>query len=484
MKILISEEDETRYNYYFNEGIQESDLSPYDRTYIVKAITKIPARYKLLKDYKPMITTHENEIMEFYSYHTRKNLLHYILKDPKELKRLRIQQIPCDYPVLVVRAPVPWHNTFCVSQQLMEKHFYNGNIVVLQIRDLWENKYVDMMIIPDNRLEDTGKFPLEMEDLERQIDAICDESRRILVKEWLPSCADVFLKNKSAWKKYIPMRPSDSPVLVERFFDCVNGLLSMQLRSLVMRSLEHFLRFLVKFKVTTSTLLLRFLLIFFQDGNDFGSEYQDMALINLPVIKVTPRVDKETQKIVLHPPLTDISEFINRCFNKILEVNRKIPKIENIMFPGLCCCCVDFVDVFVAEFASKETFLFPVLREELPVEDIFQEGLKYFDTNLIGPLNYLKMYDKYLYILEGEAENEMLKFFEVVPFPFLKDFAKKIYYYADLRDEMIFLRRSIPLNFISLECGELNDTLYNIVDNIRSHIVNYFITENHDHNRK
>lgn len=207
----------------------------------------------------------------------------------------------------------------------------------------------------------------------------------------------------------------------------------------------------------------------FKDGNDFGEEYEDLVLINLPIIKVTPKVEeKGKDKIILHPPLDDIRNFIQRCFDKILKVNQNINRIENIMF---------------SEFEKNETFLFSVLREENPVDEIYQIAILSFDSNLVGPMKYLENYEKYYYILNGEAEKDMLNFFETIPFPFLKDFSKKIRSYEDLKKELIFLRRSIPLNFISLECGELNDTLYTIIDDIRTHIVDYFINENHNHNR-
>ncbi|XP_008197222.2 dynein axonemal heavy chain 3 [Tribolium castaneum] len=454
MLVPLAENDEERYIYYLTLGIKSQDLSPYNRKYLTEAIKKIPPKLKLLKDYAATITTHKKEILQFYDSFIRKNLLDYILKDPKERKRLRITRIKRDYPILTVRAPVPWHTTYCLSQQLIEKHFYNGNIVVLEVRDLWECHYDAMLILPTDRLEEIGGFPLELATLEQQIDDLCNESRMRLVKTWLPSCADIFLKHKAHWRKYIPLKATDSPVLIERFFDCVNGLLSMQLRRLVMKSLRHLLAFLIRF----------------EGGNDYGEEYYDLALINLPIIKVTPRIEEEgTEKIILQPPLDEIRNFLERCFDKVLEVGRKVPRIENIMFP---------------EFAKKETFLFAVSREEIPVREIYERGLASFETNLIGPLKYLQNYEQYYYILNGSAEREMLSFFEVIPFPFLKDFAKKIRQYEELKKEIIFLRRSIPLNFISLECGELNDTLYKIVDDIRSYIVNYFIAENHIHNRK
>lgn len=49
---------------------------------------------------------------------------------------------------------------------------------------------------------------------------------------------------------------------------------------------------------------------------------------------------------------------------------------------------------------------------------------------------------------------------------------------------MIFLRRSIPLNMLSLECGELNDALIKIIDGMKAYIVDDYIVNNHNLNRR
>lgn len=51
---------------------------------------------------------------------------------------------------------------------------------------------------------------------------------------------------------------------------------------------------------------------------------------------------------------------------------------------------------------------------------IFEEIAHAFDANSVGPEKYLVLYDKYAYILNGEAERELHEFFGTVPFPFLK----------------------------------------------------------------
>lgn len=106
-----------------------------------------------------------------------------------------------------------------------------------------------MLILPVSRLEERNAFPLQPAAFEEQVRLICDQSRQVLEKEWLPSCADIFLEHKRHWKQYIPLKGTDSIERVQRFFACVDMLLSMQLRSLVMKSLRHFADMIMKFKV-------------------------------------------------------------------------------------------------------------------------------------------------------------------------------------------------------------------------------------------
>lgn len=170
---------------------------------------------------------------------------------------------------MLIRAPVPWHNQYCLSSQYIEKHYYNGNIVVRKIRDLWFEKYTDihyfsillclkiifcryddMLILPVPRLQEKKIFPLECTEFEEQLTYLCEESRTILMKFWLPSYADIFLNYKEYWKQYIPRNFSDSTQIIESFFNCVNMLLSLQLRWLVMKSLKHVVDYMLKYKVS------------------------------------------------------------------------------------------------------------------------------------------------------------------------------------------------------------------------------------------
>lgn len=55
--------------------------------------------------------------------------------------------------------------------------------------------------------------------------------------------------------------------------------------------------------------------------------------------------------------------------------------------------------------------------------------------------------------------------------------------YEELRDEILFLRRDIPLNMVLLDCAPVNDTLWAIVNGLRTQIVDHFILQNRKWNR-
>lgn len=116
-----------------------------------------------------------------------------------------------------------------------------------------------MLILPTDKLEEEIRFPQDPSYFEQKVIETCDKSRRVLLKEWLPMCADILLKYKQTWRRFIPKKQGEALANMQRFFGSINALLSKQLRLLVVRSLQHFLQFLQKFKVHIGTVFVVFL---------------------------------------------------------------------------------------------------------------------------------------------------------------------------------------------------------------------------------
>jgi hypothetical protein len=74
----------------------------------------------------------------------------------------------------------------------------------------------------------------------------------------------------------------------------------------------------------------------------------------------------------------------------------------------------------LSELATSDLCLHAVAAYEEEVCSVMMQALASFDTNLIGPHSYLKMYETYLPVLNGEAESAMMKFMKTDPFPLLE----------------------------------------------------------------
>ncbi|GJQ71355.1 DNAH3, partial [Trypoxylus dichotomus] len=147
------------------------------------------------------------------------------------------------------------------------------------------------------------------------------------------------------------------------------------------------------------------MLVQYKGGNDYEGEYHDLAVINIPLLKVIGKPVLGCNDIKLCPTIDELRKLIRRCFTKILEVNYNLPRIENIMFPA---------------FLKNDTYLLAVKENEEPVMQMIKTGMDSFEANIIGPGKYLTMYSTYHYILNGEAEKWVKHFMGQDPLPLLK----------------------------------------------------------------
>lgn len=98
-----------------------------------------------------------------------------------------------------------------------------------------------------------GYLPVRVEELGARVDALCSDARAALVTRWLPACSALFAELVEVWSPLVPKKPGGSLTIVERLFSCVAALMSIQLRSLVLKSLRHFRQILTHFKVRNSS---------------------------------------------------------------------------------------------------------------------------------------------------------------------------------------------------------------------------------------
>lgn len=74
------------------------------------------------------------------------------------------------------------------------------------------------------------------------VDALC-------LYRWIPTCAQLFVSRKEHWVHFAPKSDYDSSRNIEEYFASVASFMSLQLRELVIKSLEDLVSFFMIHKV-------------------------------------------------------------------------------------------------------------------------------------------------------------------------------------------------------------------------------------------
>ncbi|XP_025152566.1 dynein heavy chain 3, axonemal [Harpegnathos saltator] len=445
---IVKPEDVAKVLYLKDRYISDDHLQPYDYTNIEAARKRITAKLREREDFDEIMIELEPEIINNYKQGLRSAIVDYILMDPDERKRLSIETLPIEFPLLCIRAPVPWHQSKITADHLMRHDLFINNEILRDIRDLWFLKYREMRII---RMQDFGTFPVPAAEIEPRLNALCVAATNFFVKEWLADVAEIFFEKKYAWSQYFEMHPNASTGWIEKYFRSVNSLLSKQLRIMIMETLEDVRSFFMRYKA----------------GNEFEGDYKDLMFLETPFITVKVEPELGTTDLHCRPNIFELHTIISRCFDKILKMGTTIPKIEIILFPEL-----DHIG-----------YLFSISRYEDTVLRIISDVLDVIIKHMNGPNSYLKCYENLLYITSGVANERLDHFFSLEPTPLLREFEQQIKAYDAVREEISMFRFKIPLNMIEIDCSIVNDTMKQVLQTLRGRICDFFADELRSNNR-
>ncbi|XP_048509500.1 dynein axonemal heavy chain 3 isoform X1 [Athalia rosae] len=350
--------------------------------------------------------------------------------------------MPVEYPVINIRAPVPWHTFKIIAEHFMNNNFFIGNEVLQDIRDLWFAKYRNLLIVTP---EDFGTFPVKASEIIATIDVLCETANQQIMNGWMAEVAEIFLEKKYAWTMFLSMKPGSKTTGIENYFQCVNTLLSNLLRGLIIKTLMRLKEFFADYS----------------GGNSFTGEYRDLIFIRKPFMTICVEPVLGTKELKIKPDSAELCRSIHYCFERIIKIGNAIPRIEVLLFP----------DVKTKSFMSPIQFLEPAVQE------ILDEALASLNANRDGPQRYLEMYNNFLYILDGQAEQNLRQCFATDPLPNLKEFGQNIEEYDNLIRQVFLFRNKIPLNMLELDCTKLNQTIRCILHSLRTEICNHFYTE-------
>lgn len=254
---------------------------------------------------------------------------------------------------------------------------------------------------------------------------------------------------RKEWTDLIPSRRSESLRQVKRFFNCVSALMSIQIRSMTMTSLESFLQFMETYAAGNA----------FQQG-----VYDEMAHIIMPMLNL--KLQSSHQRVEFHPSLDQTHEIISRCLQEIVMATKEFPRVEQELFP---------------EMKGRSMFLLSVNWEEDQVQALYRRAMEILDRNVIGPKSYVHIYDKYEALLNGQALKERDQF--LASQANLVNFRHKMDAYMQLKREILAIRNSALLNLFILDCHELNKSMVDLCEELYESLIRDQVDTNRLWNR-
>uniref|UniRef100_A0A8C3MBH4 Uncharacterized protein n=1 Tax=Geospiza parvula TaxID=87175 RepID=A0A8C3MBH4_GEOPR len=444
---IPSSDDLERYCHYIHNGVREDMLAPQDKEVVNKILKHFPTHVFPGPEPEKFLARLKGEIRKDYRISIMKAIVDYILLDPAERKRLSIQSTPRPFPRRIVCAPVPWHSSYKESKSWNESNLFIVNSMMPTLQELWLSQYSHLRFVRTAEVL-CGRLPLLPAEFEDIVRRHCLEARDILQHKWIPTCASIFIDKRHMWLHFAPQRDSDSSKKVESYFSSVAALMSLQLREMVIKSLEDLLAFFMIHK----------------DGNDFKEPYQGMQFFLSQILIVKLRV-KEPD-IVFEPPLGACWDLISHCFQKILQSSEELPKVEKILFPEL-----------------RRGDL--TLNTVKPQESLFLEYInkleKIFESNIVGPQKYLNVYKKYSNLLNNKSRQDVSKFLEKVP---SLDALTEIDSFTKLKGEIASMDITVPLAMFCLDALQLNEELCNRTQNLKDTLIEFEVMENRQLNQR
>ncbi|GAA6232467.1 dynein heavy chain 3, axonemal [Lates japonicus] len=446
MQAEPNERDLERYTHYITTGIPSSVLAPQPRQQMMNILCLLPSDTEdCSKDIQIMKANMEEEVKTDYYFSLKRSIVDYILMDPSERQRLSISGIPKPFPRRVIRAPVPWATSYREAHVWQSQHLFTVSHIMILLQDVWLNSFSSLRFV---RLEDlfSTSLPLLPSEFEEFVQRQCQTTREELIQKWLPHCASLFDTFEDLWLPLIPKSEQVAPVAVQEFFDCVAALMSLQLRSLVIESLQDLLYFFT----------------IYEEGNHFGEVFDEMRYVQPQVLVVKLQVNEPD--IDFSPSFQECWEVVCRAFMDIIKTAEKLPRVECILFPDI-----------------KNLYLRTVGPDESLVTNIINKAKDVFNRNTVGPKKYLNVYQKYSNLLDNTAKQEISLFLKEKHS--LQGFTRKIDSINHLWKEIALLPITVPLSMFCLYAGKLNEDLCDRAARLKDKIIMFEVEENRELNK-
>ncbi|XP_075164298.1 dynein heavy chain 3, axonemal [Haematobia irritans] len=447
------------------------------------------------------------DLQEDFRYYVKRAFLRYLLKSPLERKRLQLVEEPPEFPIMTIRAPVPWKVYVQLARNHLDQVLMTTHPIIRALNLLWHQLYNDLVIVDVSQIV-LRDVPMNADELIKFVQQSCDIIRDLLLNDWIPRCADMMDVMRKTWKDLIPMRGRNGG-RAAILFRCVHALMSHHLEGLISRSITYLYKTLCEY----------------MDGNDIkkynlfdkklkrrplmtlivsviGTHFDEPERVDFPPKHKTPKIYEEEEgdanpfysrmnvadfeqppievdnvadflvknwgKFHAFPYIGSLPDLFIDIFKSILKVGYKLPRLEYVMS------------------RDPDTFGYlHCINENHPdMMNLYQKITTIVENNRKGPIVYLLPIYKYYYSL---LANKILPIVERIfthhVLPDLSSIENIMKRLRSIIEEIYVLRDFVPLNLFMLDNRHVKHSIVMLIQQIYDFIIDFYMAVNLNENR-